>query len=87
MPGFKHNIISDEAKLQVTVRANDEETRAKLLAGIKRVARGIGELNGMPADKMPVVTVTEGTPTTINDAPLARRLNTVMVADAGRRHA
>jgi hippurate hydrolase len=81
--GLKHNIISDEAKLQVTVRANDEETRAKLLAGIRRIARGIGELNGMPADRMPVVTVTEGTPTTINDAELARRLNTVMASTLG----
>ena len=81
--GLKHNIISDQAKLQVTVRANDEATRAQLLAGIRRVARGIGELNGMPADKMPVVTVIEGTPTTVNDAALARRLNAVMATTLG----
>lgn len=81
--GLKHNIISDEAKLQVTVRANDEEERARLIAGIRRVAKGIGELNGMPADKMPVVTVVEGTPTTINDAALARRLNGVMTQTLG----
>lgn len=81
--GLKHNIISDQAKLQVTVRANDEKTRAQLLAGIKRVARGIGELNGMPEDKMPVVTVIEGTPTTINDAELTKRLNGVMAATLG----
>lgn len=82
--GLKHNIISDEAKLQVTVRANDEATRARLLGGIKRVARGVGELNGMPADRMPVVNVTEGTPTTINDASLARRLNAVMATTLGQ---
>ncbi|WP_294195418.1 amidohydrolase [uncultured Sphingomonas sp.] len=81
--GLKHNIISDQAKLQVTVRANDEATRAQLLAGIRRVAKGIGDLNGMPADKMPVVTVIEGTPTTINDAALARRLNAVMATTLG----
>jgi hippurate hydrolase len=81
--GLKHNIISDEAKLQVTVRANDEATRAKLLDGIKRVARGVGELNGMPADRMPVVRVIEGTPTTINDSGLARRLNAVMAQTLG----
>lgn len=81
--GLKHNIITDEAKLQVTVRANDEEERARLIAGIRRVARGIGELNGMPADKMPVVKVVEGTPTTINDAALARRLNATMVQTLG----
>lgn len=81
--GLKHNIISDEAKLQVTVRANDEATRAKLLDGIRRVARGVGEMNGMPADRMPVVRVIEGTPTTINDGDLARRLNAVMVRTLG----
>lgn len=81
--GLKHNIISDQAKLQVTVRANDEKTRAQLIAGIKRVARGVGELNGMPEDKMPVVTVIEGTPTTINDAELTRHLNGVMAATLG----
>jgi len=81
--GLKHNIISDEARLQVTVRANDEATRKQLLDGVRRVARGVGELNGMPADRMPVVTVTEGTPTTINDAVLARRLNAVMVRTLG----
>ena len=81
--GLKHNIISDEARLQVTVRANDEATRAALIAGIRRVARGVGELNGMPADRMPVVNVIEGTPTTVNDAALARRLNGVMVAALG----
>jgi amidohydrolase len=84
--GLKHNIISDEAKLQVTVRANDEETRAKLIAGIKRIAQGVGVLNGMPEDRMPRVTVIEGTPTTINDAPLARRLNAVMETTLGKDH-
>ena len=84
--GLKHNIITDEAKLQVTVRANDEKTRAQLVSGIKRVAEGVGALNGMPKDKMPVVTVVEGTPTTINDAPLAKRLNAVMVETLGAQN-
>jgi amidohydrolase len=84
--GLKHNIISDMAKLQVTVRANDEGTRKRLLDGIKRVANGVGVMNGMPKDKMPVVTVSEGTPTTINDAALARRLNAVMVQTLGAKN-
>ncbi len=81
--GTKHNIIGDEAKLQVTVRANDEATRKELLDGIRRVAAGIGTLNGMPANRMPIVKVSEGTPTTINDAALARRLNAVMATTLG----
>ena len=82
--GAKHNIISDEARLQVTVRANDEAERARLIAGIKRVARGVGVLNGMPEDKMPRVEVPEGTPVTANDPALARRLNAALAGALGR---
>ena len=81
--GSKHNIISDRAHLQLTVRANDEETRAQLLAAIRRVAEGIARANGLPNDKLPEVKVSEGTPTTINDAVLARRLNGVMARELG----
>jgi amidohydrolase len=81
--GTKHNIISDRAHLQLTVRANDEPTRAQLLAAIKRTAEGIGRANGLPENKLPEVKVSEGTPTTINDAALAQRLNAAMVRDLG----
>jgi len=81
--GTKANIIPDEAKLQITVRANDPAVRQKLIDSIKRVARGVGELNGMAEDKMPRVTVSEGTPATINDSGLAKRLNAVMIDTFG----
>jgi amidohydrolase len=81
--GTKHNIISDRAHLQLTVRANDEPTRAQLLAAIRRTAEGIGRANGLPENKLPEVTVSECTPTTINDAALARRLNAAMARDLG----
>lgn len=81
--GTKHNIISDEAKLQLTVRSNDEKTRAQLLAGIKRIADGVARMNGLPEDKMPVVTVSDPTSTTVNDGPLARRMNAALSAVLG----
>ena len=81
--GLKHNIISDRADLQVTVRANDEETRAQLLTAIARVAKGVARAHGVPEDKLPDVKVSEGTPTTINDAALAGRLNGVMTRSFG----
>jgi amidohydrolase len=81
--GTKHNIISDRADLQVTVRANDEATRAQLIAAIKRVARGVGETNGLPEALMPEVKVVESTPTTINDGALARRLNAALATRLG----
>lgn len=81
--GAKHNIISDHADLQITVRANDEETRAQMLAAIKRVAEGIGRANGLPENNLPRMTVSEGTPTTINDRALAQRLNAALARGLG----
>jgi amidohydrolase len=81
--GNRPNIISDHADLQVTVRANDEVTRAQLIAAIRRVAEGIGRANGLPDNLLPVVKVTAGTPTTINDGPLARRINAAFKRELG----
>lgn len=81
--GSKHNIISDEAMLQVTVRANDEETREQVIATISRIAVNIGKAHGLP-DNLPVeVKRLSGTPTTNNDPALARRLNAVMQRELG----
>jgi hippurate hydrolase len=55
--GTKHNIIPDEAKLQLTVRSYTPEVRKLLLDGIRRIARGEAIAAGLPDDKMPVVTL------------------------------
>ena len=73
--GAKHNIISDEAKLQLTVRSYTPEVRKALLDGIRRIARGEAIAAGMPEDRMPVVTVREElyTPATFNTEKLSAR--------------
>lgn len=81
--GTKHNIISDRADLQLTVRANDEETRAQLLESIERIAVQMGRVHGLPEELPVTVTVSEGTPVTNNDPELARRLNAALVRDLG----
>src|SRR4029079_5480710 len=64
--GSKHNIISDEVKLQLTVRAFDEDGRRTLLAGIERVARAEAEAAGAPrAPEMKIVDVSSAV--TVND--------------------
>jgi amidohydrolase len=66
--GAKHNIISDEAKLQITVRSYSDEDRKRLLDGIARIARGEAIAAGMPEDRMPKVEVEDPyTPSTFND--------------------
>jgi len=66
--GAKHNIISDEATLLLTVRSYGDETRKLLLDGIKRIVRGEAIAAGMPDNRMPVVTIREAeyTPATFN---------------------
>ena len=73
--GTKHNIISDRAHLQLTVRNTNPETRRILLEGIRRIAENMGRVAGLPDDKLPEVIVSEeSVPPTTNDAALARRL-------------
>jgi len=81
--GSKHNIISDEARLQITVRANDEQTRTQVIAAIERIAVNIGKAHGLPDDNPVTITRFSGTPTTNNDPALARRLNPVMARALG----
>ena len=82
--GTKHNIISDKAHLQLTVRNDNYETRELLLAGIKRIAENMGRVAGLPEDKLPEVIVSgEGVPPTINDNTLTQRLRGVWKQELG----
>lgn len=82
--GFKHNIISDRAEMQLTVRSDDEETRKKLLDGIKRIAENVGRLNGMPEDKLPEVKVShESTPANYNNVAMTQRVKAVFAGRFG----
>jgi hippurate hydrolase len=71
--GNKHNVIPDEAKLQITVRTYKPEVRKLLLDGIARIARGEAIAAGLPDDRMPIVTIREDqhTPATFNTEKLA----------------
>ena len=53
--GFKHNIISDEVKLQLTLRSYTDEVREKIISKIKRIIRGEAISMGIPEDKMPTL--------------------------------
>lgn len=74
--GAKHNIIGDRVDLQLTVRSDNYETRAKLLEGIERIAHGVARAHGVPDDKLPdvIVSKTETTPPTLNDEPTAAKI-------------
>jgi hippurate hydrolase len=82
--GSKHNIIPSEVKLQLTVRADSEATRETLLAGIRRIAEGVGRTAGLPEELLPEVELsTESTPVTLNDPDLAARVRAAFVREMG----
>lgn len=84
--GSKHNIIPDEARLQITVRSASDGTRKRLLDGIARVARGEAIAGGMPDDKLPRMTVQEPyTPATYNTPALTDRVVAGFSARFGER--
>jgi amidohydrolase len=85
--GAKHNIISDEVTMLLTVRSYSDETRKLLLDGIRRIAKGEAIASGMPEDKMPEVTIAENefTPATYNTPELTARLAALFKARFGEK--
>ncbi|MGD2136960.1 MAG: amidohydrolase [Gammaproteobacteria bacterium] len=83
--GTKHNIIPDEVGLQLTVRSYTDRTRDFLLRRIREISRGVARTAGMPADKLPRVTVKdEYTPAVYNNPGLVSRLVPVLKSFLGK---
>ncbi len=73
--GTKRNIISEEVKLELTLRAFEDEVMQRLVATIRRICEGTARAAGVPDDRLPVVMVTpESTPVTTNNLALTQRL-------------
>lgn len=72
--GTKHNIISDECHLQLTVRSFSDEVRQHLLKAIRRKVEATAASADAPE---PSVEVTEGTPAMFNDENLVERVTPV----------
>lgn len=73
--GNVHNVIPDEVKLQLTLRAYSREVRDHLVASLKRICKNMAITAGIQEDKLPVVTLRDPhMPATVNDAALTQRL-------------
>lgn len=83
--GTKHNIISDEVKMQLTVRTYKKETREYVLQAIDRIAQGMATAAGFPPDRMPIVKVDQNqfTPSTYNNPELTKRVAGVLKTAIG----
>jgi len=81
--GTKHNIISNNAHLQLTVRSYTDEVRENLLAGIKRIALAQAQSMGLPDALWPEVSYSEATPATYNDPQLTARVKEALNSTLG----
>ncbi|MFL6660497.1 MAG: amidohydrolase [Massilia sp.] len=82
--GTKPNIISDMAKLELTVRSESPETRDLLLKAISRVTLNTARAAGMPENLLPVVKMTDDPSLpVINDTKLSSRLKAVWIDKLG----
>lgn len=82
--GTKPNIISDNARLELSVRSESAETRSMLLAAIDRVAKNTARAAGMPEHLLPVVKAMDNPSLPVlNDMKMAERLRAAWIRDLG----
>ena len=67
--GTAENIIPDDAEVLGTIRTFKQEVRAKLLAGIERVAKAAAAMSDAPP---PEIRITEGAKAVMNDPGAGR---------------
>lgn len=79
--GAKHNIIPNEVKLQLTLRAYREDVRAQLIDGIQRRINGLAQAHRAPAPGFEVI---ETTPPTVNTPELVDRVVPSLVKALGK---
>jgi amidohydrolase len=83
--GTKHNIIPDEAHLQLSVRTMNPAQRAKVLAAISRMAKGISAAAGVPEERAPTIEISKhNVAATINDAALTQRITQALQQALGK---
>lgn len=77
--GSKHNIISDEVHLQLTIRSYSDETRTLILRRIKEISEGIARTAGLSEDLLPTIKVREQyTPAVFNDPDLVTTIVAIL---------
>ena len=82
--GFKHNIIPDEVRLQLTLRPYSDEVRNNTITNINRIVRGQALAAGVADDKMPIVLLKdEHTPALYNDPDYSNRVLNFIRAEIG----
>ena len=85
--GTKHNIIPDEAHLQLTVRTMNPRQRENVLAAITRITNGITSAAGVPPERAPIIEIaSDHVPATINNPELTRRVAAALERSLGKEN-
>ena len=78
--GTKHNVISDECRLQLTLRSLSPQVRQQLRDAVRRKALAAAASAGAPE---PSVEISEGTPALFNDPALTQRVAKILKRELG----
>jgi hippurate hydrolase len=78
--GTKHNIISDECRLQLTLRSLSPQVRKQLQDAVRRKALAAAMSAGAPE---PTVEISEGTEALFNDPELTKRVAATLKHEFG----
>jgi hippurate hydrolase len=83
--GTKANIIPEEVRLLVSVRALDDKGRDRALEAVERIVKGIVQAAGIPDNLPPIVRRSEDekVSSTYNDPALSDRLSAVFARELG----
>ena len=83
--GTKRNIIPDEVKLELTVRAFSDKARQIIITGLQQMAAGITTSAGLPPEKAATVKVLndESTPVQTNDPALTAQVRATLIKTLG----
>jgi hippurate hydrolase len=83
--GTSANIIPEEVKLLVSVRALDDKGRDRAVQAVERIAKGIAQAAGISDDLAPIVQRSENEKVsgTYNDPALSERLSAVFAREIG----
>jgi len=87
--GTKRNIIPDEVKLELTVRAFSDKARQTVITGLTQMAAGLTLSAGLPPEKAATVKVLdyESTPVLYNDPTLMRHVGATLAKAVGKENA
>lgn len=81
--GSKSNVIDDRAVIELNVRTYDDQTRAEMLAAIRRIVEAECAASGSPAD--PEFELYDRFPPTVNDSSVTERVAAAFAEHFGDR--